>query len=181
MTAAVLHYNRVARSLHWTIGGLVILNIAIGILHDPLGEIYKGTMGIHKSIGFTVLVLSLFRLYWRITHPAPPLHAAMPGWEKAAAHILHWTFYALMIAMPMTGWIMSSAGKYPLEYFGLFDIPKLAVEPKSALQMATHNAHVVLGFAWAGLLVIHVGAALRHHFILRDNILLRMWREAPDA
>ncbi|RYG96662.1 MAG: cytochrome b [Alphaproteobacteria bacterium] len=178
MTEAVLHYNRVARSLHWTIGVLVILNIAVGIFHDPLGEIYKGTMGIHKSIGFVVLVLSLFRLFWRLTHPAPPLPGSMPGWEKFSAHALHWVFYALLIVMPMTGWAFSSAGKYPLEFFGLFDIPKLDVQPKSALQMGTHNAHVVLGYSWAVLLVIHVGAALRHHFILKDNILLRMWRAA---
>ncbi len=179
MTEAVLHYNRVARNLHWTIGILVILNIAIGILHDPLGEIYKGTMGVHKSIGLTVLVLALFRLYWRITHPAPPLPAAMPGWEKAAAHATHWIFYALMIVLPMSGWIFSSAGPYPIPYFGLFEIPKLAVEKGSPIAGAAHEAHELLGYAWAGLLLIHIGAALRHHFLLKDDVLNRIWKGAP--
>lgn len=180
MTEATLHYNRVARVLHWTIGGLIIVNLALGILHDPIGESFPA-MPIHKSIGFVVLALSLFRLFWRITHPAPPLPAAMPGWERFSAHALHWVFYALMIVLPVTGWIFSSAGKYPLEFFWLFDIPKLAVEKGSGLAEGTHNAHVVFGYAWAGLLVLHVGAALRHHFILKDTILTRMWRAAPES
>ena len=178
MTEAVLHYNRVARTLHWAIGALIIVNITVGILHDPLGEIYKGTMGIHKSIGFTVLALALFRLYWRLSHPVPPLPASMSGWEKVAAHATHWIFYALMIILPMSGWIFSSAGKYPLVFFGLFEIPKLAVEKGSTIAGVAHEAHELLGFAWAGLLVIHVGAALRHHFMLKDDVLSRMWGSA---
>ncbi|MET0375732.1 MAG: cytochrome b [Rhizorhabdus sp.] len=180
MSEAALHYNRVARILHWTIGVLVIGNIIGGIFHDPLGELFP-VMPIHKSVGFVVLILSIFRLFWRFTHPAPPLPASMPGWERFSAHALHWIFYALMIILPMTGWAFSSAGKYPLEFFWLFDVPKLAVEKGSGLAEGTHNAHVVFGFAWAGLLVIHIGAALRHHFILKDAILLRMWRSAPEG
>lgn len=180
MTEAVLHYNRVARVLHWTIGGLIVVNLLFGILHDPLGELFA-VMPIHKSIGFVVLALSLFRLFWRFAHPAPPLPAAMPGWERFSAHALHWLFYALMIALPMSGWVFSSAGKNPLEFFWLFDIPKLAVEKGSPLAEGAHEAHELLGIAWAGLLIIHVGAALRHHFILKDNVLLRMWRAAPEA
>ncbi len=186
MTEAALHYNRVARNLHWAIGVLIIYNIVSGIIHDPLGDVagraaVVAVMGLHKSIGFLVLALSVVRLVWRLTHPAPPLPAAMPAWEKVSAHGLHWIFYALMIVMPMTGWIMSSAGKNPLGFFGLFDIPKFAVEKGSALAEGTHNAHELFGYAWAALLVIHVGAALRHHFILKDNVLLRMWRAAPET
>jgi cytochrome b561 len=180
MTEALLHYNRVARILHWTIGTLIIANILLGIFHDPLGEMFAA-MPLHKSIGFTVLGLSLFRLAWRITHPAPPLPAAMPGWEKAAALSLHWIFYALMIILPMTGWIFSSAAKYPLSFFGLFDIPKLDVQPKTPLQQGAHNAHVVLGYLWAVLLVGHIGAALRHHFLLKDGVLGRMWGPTRGA
>lgn len=186
MTEAALHYNRVARSLHWAIGVLVIYNLVSGITHDWLGEVAGrdaviAVMGLHKSIGFLVLTLSVVRLVWRLTHPAPPLPAAMPAWEKLSAHGLHWLFYALLFILPMTGWIMSSAGKNPLTFLGLFEIPKFAVEKGSALAEGTHEAHELLGFAWAALLVIHVGAALRHHFILKDNILTRMWREAPEA
>jgi cytochrome b561 len=177
MSEVARHYDRVARTLHWTIGALIIVNLTLGILHDPLGKIFPA-MPIHKSIGFVVLLLSLGRLVWRLTHPAPPLPASMPGWEKAAAHALHWLFYALMIVLPMTGWVFSSAGERPLQFFFLFDIPKLAVEKGSGLAQGTHNAHVVFGYLWAVLLVGHVGAALRHHFLLKDKVLLRMWRAA---
>jgi cytochrome b561 len=180
MTEAVLHYNRVARLLHWTIGTLIIVNLLLGIFHDPLGKLFPA-MPIHKSIGFLVLLLGLFRLAWRLTHPAPPLPASVPGWERVSSQTLHWIFYALMIAMPMTGWTFSSAGKNPLTFFFLFDIPKLAVEKGSALAEGTHTAHVVLGFTWAVLLLGHVGAALRHHFILKNGVLTRMWRSAPGA
>jgi cytochrome b561 len=180
MTEAVLHYNRIARILHWAIGTLIIVNLILGIGHDPLGEIFPA-MPLHKSIGFTVLALSILRLLWRLTHPAPPLPDSMARWEKAAAHGLHWIFYAFMIILPVTGWIFSSAGKYPLSFFGLFDIPKLAVEKGSGLAQGTHNAHVVFGYSWAVLLLGHVGAALRHQFILKDGVMNRMWRSAPGA
>lgn len=180
MIQAQLHYNRVARVLHWTIGTLIVLNIVGGIVHEPLGKIFP-VMPLHKSVGFVVLFLSLFRLAWRLTHPAPPLPGTMPRWEKAAAHGLHWIFYALMIVMPMTGWAFSSAGDRPLQFFGLFDIPKLAVAKGSGLAQGTHNAHVLFGYLWAVLLVGHVGAALRHQYLLKDGVMNRMWRSAPEG
>lgn len=174
MTDALLRYHAVARSLHWTIGALIIVNLILGIGHDPLGEILPA-MPIHKAIGMTVLALSLVRLGWRLTHPAPPFPAHMAAWERGAAQAMHWLFYGLMIALPMTGWIFSSAGKYPISWFGLFEIPKLAVEKGSALAEVTHEAHEILGYAWAALLLIHVGAALRHHFVVEDGLMARMW------
>ncbi|MES2497840.1 MAG: cytochrome b [Pseudomonadota bacterium] len=178
MTQAQLHYNRVARTLHWTIGALIIVNLILGIFGEALGDAIPA-MPIHKSIGLTVLALSLFRLAWRLTHPAPPLPASVPMWERVSAQTLHWTFYALMIVMPMTGWIFSSAGKSPLTFFFLFDVPKLAVEKGSALAAGAHSAHEVLGFVWAALLLLHVAAALRHQFVLKNGILNRIWRSAP--
>ena len=180
MSEPVLHYNRVARVLHWTIGVLIIANILLGIFHDPLGEMFPA-MPIHKSIGLTVLALSVFRLFWRITHPAPPLPGSISNVQAVLAHGLHWVFYALMITLPMTGWIMSSAGKYPITFFGLFDVPKFAVEKGSGLAQGTHNAHVLLGFAWGVLLIGHVAAALHHQFIVKDGVLDRIWRRAPGA
>lgn len=175
MSEAQQHYDRVARILHWTIGTLIILNIVGGILHEPLEGVVN-VMPIHKSIGLLVLGLSLVRLGWRLTHPAPPLPAAMPRWEKAAAHGLHWSFYLLMIALPMTGWIFTSAGDRPLSFFGLFDMPKFAVVKDTPLYIGTHNAHEKLGILWAALILLHVGAALRHHYMLKDGVLGRMWR-----
>jgi len=180
MPGSELHYNRVARGLHWTIGILIILNLAFGILHDPLEDIVA-LMPIHKSIGFTVLGLTVFRLVWRIAKPGPALPPEMPGWERLASHLTHWAFYALMFILPLSGWIFSSAGKWPLPFYGLFEIPKLAVDKSMPIVDIAHEAHEILGFAWIALILLHVGAALRHHFILKDNVLIRMWRGAPGA
>jgi cytochrome b561 len=173
MTEQVLHYNRVARWLHWTIAVLIIANLVIGIFHDGLGKAFPA-MPIHKSIGMLVLVLSLVRLGWRLTHPAPPLPASVSRIETGLAHGFHWLLYALMIVMPMSGWIFSSAGKYPLGFFGLFEIPKFALTKADPIVGLAHEGHEVLGYAMAALVVGHIAAALRHHFLLKDGVLRRM-------
>jgi cytochrome b561 len=98
----------------------------------------------------------------------------MSGLEIAAAKAVHLVFYGLMLAMPLTGWIMSSAGKYPLTWFGLFDIPKLPVTRESALYDLGHEGHEILGWLFLALAVLHIAAALRHHLLLKDNVLRRM-------
>lgn len=174
MSAAAIRYNRGARLLHWLIAALVIANLASGLLHDPL-EDYVRLMPSHKAIGMSVLALSLARLAWRFTWRAPAYPEAMTAFERGSAKAVHALFYLLMLAMPLTGWIVSSASKYPLDWFGLFDIPKLAVEKGSALAGVTHEAHEILGYAWVALLLIHVAAALRHHFVVKDGLMARMW------
>lgn len=162
-------YSRVAMWFHWTIAALVILNLIIGIFHDAIGGI-----PIHKAIGLTVLVLTAGRVAWRLGHRPPPLPAHTRAWEKGAAHATHWTLYLLMIAMPVTGWLMvsGSANRYPLTWFGLFDIPYLPVG--EAAGGFGHDAHALLGWLMLALVVLHVAAALRHRLILRDGVLARM-------
>jgi len=175
MTDGELHYNKVARALHWTIAVLIIVNLIIGLIHDYLP---KGTpaIPIHKSIGLAVLALSAFRLIWRLTHTPPPLPAAMLGWEKFTAQSVHYILYALMFIMPLSGWIMSSAGDRPLNFFWLFDVPKFDVAKTDAITGLSRQAHTVLGYAMTALVVGHIAAALRHHFLLKDNVLNRMLR-----
>ncbi|MBD3728221.1 MAG: cytochrome b [Sphingomonadales bacterium] len=173
MSAAAIRYNRGARLLHWLIAALVIANLASGLLHDPL-EDYVRLMPSHKAIGMSVLALSLARLAWRFTWRAPAYPEAMTAFERGSAKAVHALFYLLMLAMPLTGWIVSSASKYPLDWFGLFDIPKLAVTKGSATYGFGHEAHELLGYLFLALVVLHVAAALRHHFVLRDDILRRM-------
>lgn len=164
-----LHYSRVAMWFHCTIAALVIVNLAIGLLHDVIGG-----MAIHKAMGITVLALTAGRVAWRLTHRPPPLPAHTPAWERGVAHATHWTLYLLMIAMPVTGWLMVSGGptRRPLTWFGLFDIPYLPVGP--ATGGFGQEAHELLGWLMLGLVVLHVAAALRHRLILRDGILARM-------
>lgn len=173
MTDTAQRYNRVARALHWIIAALIIGNLAGGLLHDALEDVIN-LMPLHKASGMTVLALSLVRIAWRVTWRAPAHPKGMSGLEVLAAKATHLLFYGLMLAMPVTGWIMSSAGKYPLSWFGLFDLPKLPVTRESTLYEIGHEGHELLGWLFLALVVLHVGAALRHHFLLKDNVLRRM-------
>ncbi|MEG3163018.1 cytochrome b [Sphingomonas sp. PB2P19] len=166
-------YSTVAIWFHWTIALLVVLNLAVGLLSDPIPAL-RPWMAAHKSIGITVLVLTFGRIAWRLAHRAPPLPAGTQAWEKGVAHATHWTLYLLLVAMPLTGWLMVSGTdkRRPLDWFGLFDIPYLPVS--KAAGGFGHEAHGVLGWLMLALVVLHVAAALRHHLILRDTVLARM-------
>lgn len=166
-------YNRVARTLHWVMAALIIGNIAGGLLHDSVKDTVN-LIPLHKSIGLTVLVLTIVRIGWRFNWQAPPYPPALEVWQIAAAKGVQGAFYALMLAMPLTGWVMASAGQYPLTWFGLFDVPKFDVARESALYLASRQGHEVLGYLFAGLAVLHIAAALRHHLILKDRVLERM-------
>lgn len=158
-------YSGIAILFHWTIAALVLVNLWIGLI--------GGSMPAHKAIGITVLVLTLGRIGWRLGHRPPPLPSGTPGWERMAAHATHLLFYLLLIVLPLSGWAMvSRAKRNPLDWFGLFPIPYLPIPP--SLAHLGHEAHELLGFAMLGLVVLHVAAALRHHFLLRDGVLLRM-------
>ncbi len=169
LTDPPARYSTVAMWFHWTIAALVIANLVIGIFHDAIGG-----MPAHKAIGLTVLVLTAGRVAWRIAHRPPPLPAHTPGWERGVAHATHWTLYLLMIAMPVTGWLMVSGSetRRPLTWFGLFDLPYLPVG-KAAGGLG-HDAHEILGWLMLSLVVLHIAAALRHRLILRDGIFGRM-------
>ena len=166
-------YDQIARALHWVMAALLIGNLAGGLLHDALEDTIN-LMPLHKSIGLTVLALTLVRIGWRFGWQAPPYPPAMPPWQIAAARGVQAVFYGLMLAMPLSGWVMASAGKYPLNWFGLVDVPKFAVAKQSALYLASRQGHEVLGWLFVGLIALHVAAALRHHVILKDRVLERM-------
>lgn len=167
-------YSSGAILFHWTIALLVIVNLAIGLLHESLLDGVKGAIPLHKSIGLTVIGLTLGRIAWRLAHRAPPHPPTMKRWERLAANGAHIGLYVLMLALPMSGWALASGGpkRYPLNWFGLFDVPYLPVS--KAAGDAAHNAHGLLGWVMLALIVLHVAAALRHHFILKDGILARM-------
>jgi cytochrome b561 len=170
-------YNRGAIFLHWTIAWLVLFNVLVGTTHESLSRPLMGLlMGWHKAVGITILVLSVARLAWRLMH-RPPALPPMPRWQVGAAHALHWLFYFLIIAMPLSGWWMSSAGekRQAIDFFGLFDVPFLPVTRGAAgAGEAFHEFHEIFGWALVPLLLLHIGAALWHHFANRDTVLVRM-------
>lgn len=166
-------YNAVARALHALIAVMVIFNLLTGIAGDAIESIWQ-PFPAHKATGILILLLSLGRLAWRFTWTMPEWPASMTTLKRRVAILTHWALYALMLIVPLTGWIFSSAGKYPLTIYGLFDWPKLAVSKGSPLAEVAHESHEVLGFVMAGLVVLHVAAALHHHVIIKDNSLRRM-------
>lgn len=168
-------YDRVARSLHWLMALLLLLTLAVGMVMTdlPLSPRRLAIYSYHKWAGVTVLLLLLLRLYWRLTHRPPGLPASMPAWEVTVAHAAHWLLYALMLAVPLSGWLMSSAKGFPVVYFGVLPLPDLVAKDK-ALGELLQNLHGVLAYALLVLVVLHVAAALKHHFIERDDVLARM-------
>ena len=171
--ADAVRYNAVARALHWTIALLVIFNLGSGLLNEALEDTIR-LIPLHKAVGLTIFALTLVRIGWRLTWTRPPYPASMSRAEVGAAQAVHGAFYILLLAMPLTGYVMASAGKYPLDWFGLFDVPKAAVVRDSAVYTLSRSGHGLLGWLFFGLAVLHVAAALRHRFVLRDEVLRRM-------
>ncbi len=172
VTTGGIRYTRVAMGLHWVIAALIVVNLVIGLLHEPFPAV-RALMPAHKAIGVTVLALTLARIGWRLTHRAPPLPATVTPWQRGAAQRAHVGRYLLMLALPLTGWALVSGGeRRPLSWFGLFPLPYLPVSPAAA--DAADNAHGLLGWLALALLAVHAGAALYHRLLLRDGVLGRM-------
>ncbi len=176
-------YSTVAIVLHWTIAVLILANIATGLRMDRLDGLAKfEAFQFHKSIGITVLLLSLLRLGWRLINPPPPLPADLSRFERVAALATHWGFYGFMIAQPLTGWIIVSASPYNLPTLLFKRIPWPHLGFVHDLPMATRKLidanfgtiHVVLAWSLLALVALHVAAALKHHFIDRNDVLERM-------
>lgn len=174
-THAIVRYNGVARAFHAAIAALVVFNLVSGIGGEAI-EKWWNPYPLHKGTGMVILVLSLARVGWRFTSAMPSWPDTMGSLQRLAAKATHAALYVLMLVLPVTGWIMSSANsKYPISVWGLFEWPKLGVTKGSALAEAAHEGHEILSFLMAGLVMLHIAAALHHHFIIKDNILRRMF------
>lgn len=168
-------WGAVSKLLHWTIVGLVIGQFVLANLAEglPLGMAKLGMLARHKSVGITILALALLRLLWRTSQPAPPLPARMPRGQRWLAQVTHALLYMLLLAMPLSGWLMSSAKNYTVSWFGLLQLPDL-VAPGEALYAAMHAAHELMAVALAVTALLHLLGALKHHFVDRDDVLRRM-------
>ncbi len=173
-------YTRTAIALHWLIALLLVGLFAVGLaMHDlPLSPQKLKIYAWHKWAGVSVFLLVLVRLAWRVGHRPPALPAAMPGWQKAAARGLHLALYLLMLAIPLSGWLMSSAKGFQTVWFGVLPLPDL-LDKNKALGDALQVAHMSLNFGLAALVVAHAGAAIKHHLIEKDDVLTRMLPRMP--
>ena len=127
----------------------------------------------HKEFGLLVLALVVVRLGWRLTNKLPQLVAHLPDWQKIAARFVHLSFYALMFALPISGWLMSSAAAIPVSLFGLFTLPDFVPHDEYLFQRLI-EIHKWLGYGLIFFTFVHVGAALRHHFVFEDDTLRRI-------
>lgn len=168
-------YSTVSLTLHWLIAALVVAQVLLIMAHDATdGPISREFVNIHKSVGLSILALTLGRIGWRIAHPAIPLPDAMPRWQKLAARATHVLFYAVLIAMPLLGWAASSAGGREILWFGLFEWPLLPIGGGRETAGGLMDLHELAAKALYVLIALHVLGALKHHFVDRDNVLHRM-------
>lgn len=168
-------YTSTAIALHWLMAALILGTFAVGIyMHDlPLSPTKLKIYSWHKWAGVTAFLLALVRLAWRATHRPPAFPATMAAWQQRAAHAGHALLYLLMLAIPLTGWLMSSAKGFQTVWFGVLPIPDLLGKDK-ALGDALHEVHETLNLAMMALVAGHAAVAFKHHFVDRDDILRRM-------
>lgn len=168
-------YTRTAIFLHWLVALGLIGTFSLGFYMEGLSlspnklKLYAW----HKWAGVSLLLLIVVRLAWRMSHRAPDFPPSMKPMARLAAHAGHWLLYALMLAIPVSGWLMSSAQGFQVVWFGIVPLPDL-VAKDAALGALLNDVHVVLNYTLLVAVVGHVGAALQHHFIKKDAVLTRM-------
>src|SRR3984885_4260144 len=168
-------YSAVAQGFHWLIAGLIVTQFTLAWMADdlPLGMHKLALLARHKSFGMTVLMLAVLRLLGRLFNRPPELPTGMSKAERNLARGTHAAFYVLLFAMPLTGWLMSSAKNYSVSWFGVFTWPNLIAKNETAFNLL-RSTHHLLSYALFAIAVLHVLAALKHHFWNKDNVLLRM-------
>ncbi|QDH69309.1 cytochrome b [Marilutibacter alkalisoli] len=173
---SVDRWGPVSQSLHWLIMLLILGMAVVGLSLDslPKSPKYFWVYDLHKSTGLAVLALVVIRLAWRLYAGTPAPVAGTPVWQARIAAITHWMLYALILAMPLSGWLYDSAsGLRPLKWFGLFTVPKLAA-PDPAVRDFARAAHEWLFWVLVALVALHVAAAFYHHIFQNDDTLRRM-------
>lgn len=168
-------YTPTAKGLHWLIAALMLGTLGLGFyMHDlPLSPQKLQLYSWHKWAGVTVFFLAIVRLGWRAGHRPPPLPQSMPAWQQWAAHGGHLALYVLTLAIPLSGWLMSSAKGFQTVWLGILPLPDLIGKDK-ALGDLLQTVHVSLNLTLVAVLAAHIGAALKHRFVDRDNVLQRM-------
>lgn len=169
-------YTSTAIGLHWLIAALMICGFSLGWVMTSIHGLTPAKLRYvswHKWIGVTVFALAALRILWRATHRAPPLPAGMPAWQRALAHLVHVLLYVLMVAIPVTGYLFSSASNVPVVYLGILSLPRF-IAPDPALKMVFKTAHLIFNWTLAALVLAHAGAALKHQWVDRDGLLTRM-------
>ncbi len=168
-------WGSISQLLHWVVVALILTMAYLGL---TMGDLPNGpdkikTYALHKSIGITILSLVALRLLWRVYAGTPHPASGIPRWQARIASLTHWAMYALLFAMPLSGWVLNSAAGFPLQWFGLFNLPYIVSENHDLHELA-EEAHEIMFWLLALLVAAHAGAAFYHHLFLRDATLMRM-------
>ena len=171
-------YGAAAITLHWIMAVLLIALIAMGVYMVRLPDVGFDTLKIrlilyHKTLGMLTLALAALRLAWRVSNVLPRLVETLPDWQKVLARFVHLSFYALMFALPITGWLMSSAGGFRISLLDLLYLPAFIGRDDYLFQVFV-AVHKWLGYTLVALITVHACAALRHHFLVKDDTLRKM-------
>ncbi|MGE5320152.1 MAG: cytochrome b [Hyphomicrobiaceae bacterium] len=172
---SVMRYSTPAIVLHWLVALLIFAAFPLGLyMADlPFSPEKLKLFSYHKWIGVSVFMLAVFRVTWRLTHMPPPLPASVAAWQRRASVIVHGLLYLLILVVPISGWLMSSAKGVQTVWFGVLPLPDLIGKDK-ALGRQLAEVHETLNYTMLALVVVHVSAALQHHFIERQPFLQRM-------
>ena len=171
------HFNLLARVLHWTMALLILAMLFIGVTMVSSIHLRPMLIDLHRPLGILIGLLALLRLYNRLRHRPPPLPADLPAWQAFAAKASHWLLYALMLAMPLIGWAMLSAGGYPIVLGAGLHLPPIAPHTP-ALYATLRSAHGLLAWLLFATVLLHLGAALYHAWVRRDGVFAAMARGA---
>lgn len=168
----VMTYHPLTKVLHWLVAILVVTLLIVGFLLEDLPSV---AYTLHKSFGLIVLVLMLTRLFWIHHVGRPALPESTPVWEWFFARAVQYSFYLVLIAMPMVGWIMATASGHAPQFLGLFPLPFPGISEDKVLADWMKEAHELLAWVIIGLLFFHIAGALKHHFWNKDDVLRKMW------
>ena len=183
MNSANTHYTRTAQILHWLMAIIFIAAWLIGfyswnfLSYDADGSFKEDVITLHKNIATTIIFLVVIRIFWRYTHPAPKLPDSMSPFMQKMAHLGHLALYFILLALPITGCLFSWSAGHPAPVLYLFEIPRL-VQDNPELLAIVKPLHIWISWAAGLLLVGHIAAALKHHFIDKDNVLNSMTKQA---
>jgi len=166
-------FSTPARVLHWLMAPLLIAMLCIGVMMVASISLRPVLIAWHRPLGMAIWLLAIVRLCYRLRHPPPPLPQALPRWQARAARASHWLLYGLMLALPLLGWAMLSAGGYPIPLFQGVHLPPI-LPHHPALYAWLHLAHVVLAWALSGLILLHMTGALQHLWIRKDGVFSAM-------
>ena len=175
MSLETVRYSRVAMWLHWIIAALIIANLLLGFFRTEFDRDARAwVMFFHKSTGLAILLLSLWRLVWRVRHRPPPFDPALQPWEALLARAAHAMFYVLMFVIPLTGLLVVSKSGRPTSFFGIVNVPALPFGRSEEAHEFWEGVHGILGYVILALIVLHVAGAVKHHLQGHRHLIGRM-------